>query len=815
MLDSLRQDLRYALRGIRRAPATFLLAAASLAVGIGVNATVLTWLDSLVLRPLPAVPDPARLVAFNWAPADGSKGGVPPFSYPALQAWRAGMQGFEAMAASSPLRLNLRVDGSDLGEPGWGELVTGNYFEVVRIGALLGRVLHPDEETSAAPVVVLSEAFWRRRFGSDSTVIGRHLFANGVDLTVVGVAAPGYAGTVAGLGFDLWMPLSLQPYVMSGGSALQDRSRRWLRGIARLRPGVTVAAADAELAALARRESGNQGESPLTSASVERLRDQQLGSLLFPLLSATLAVTGLVLLLACANVANLLLARGLARRRELAVRLAVGAGRGRLLRQLLAEHAVLAAAGCAGGILLALLLKESFGAFIPPVPEPVAYTLVLRPRVLALVLLATAATVPLFGLLPALRASRPGLLEELKAESSGGSGVGRERGRLRGVLLVAQLVICVVALGVAGLFTRSLARARDAELGIRDPEHVLLVATDLNLMRVSEREALALLDRLLERLRALPGVEAAAGATMVPLGFGGHAREATRVEGYLPSREEDMQIERVRVTGGYFATMGIPIVRGRGIGPEDRAGTMRVAVVNESFARRYWPGLDPLGRRIEQGSAWVTVVGVAKDGRYSGPGDPPYPLVYSPLAQAYRAAFTLHLRTTQRPLALMEALRREARAVHGELPLLDPRSLADHMQASTFVQRLGASMLAAMGAVALLLAAVGLSGVVALAVRLRARELAVRMALGETRAGAVRRVLQGAFGLVAVGLVLGLLAGIGVAQLFRSQLIGVPATDPVSFAAVAVLLGLTALLASWLPARRVSRIDPAATLRAE
>jgi predicted permease len=811
MLEQLRDDLRAAGRGLRRSPLTFAAAVFSIAIGIGALAMVYSWLDNLVLRPLPAVPDPDRLVAFNWAPVDGEVGGVPLFSYPALRGWREAVHSLESMAAEGVMRFSVRREAAAAAEPAWGLLTTANYFEVVGVHPMLGRAFLAEEESSPSPVAVVSEPFWRRYLDGDSAAIGRTLVVNGTNLTVVGVAAPRFVGVIAGLGFDLWIPLAMQPQLVTTGSALEDRSQRWLRGVARLRPGATVAEANRELALVARAQSAEAGERPITSASVQRFRDQQLGSLLLPLLGATLVMTGVVLMLACANVANLLLMRAVGRRREMAVRLALGAPRRRLARQLFYESLVLGLAGGALGVAVAGAAKGLFGVFIPPVPEPVAYTLALNPRVLGLAAVVALITAFLFGTVPALEGSRPDQMTALRTADA----LGRRGGRLRAVLAVSQLVFSMVALFSAGLFLRSLSRARAVDLGIGDPTRLLLVSSDLAQLRHDSAETAAIVDRVLDQFRALPGASSASATTSVPLGFGGHARVPVRIEGYVFGADERNDVERVTVSPGYFEAMGVPIVAGRPIDDRDRATTGRVAVVNEAFVRRYWPGLEPLGRRVEQGPGWATVVGVARDGRYDSPGDPPYPLIYTAWRQWPAASITFLLRTQADPRASIEPARRAAVAVSADLPFLDPRTMAEHMEASTFVQRLGGSVLGTLGVIALVMAALGLYAVVGQGVAERRREIGIRIALGQTRVAVLAGVVGRSGRLVAIGIVVGTGAAIGLGQLFRSQLIGVSPADPVVLGAIVALLSATALMASWVPARRASRLDPAETLRVE
>jgi predicted permease len=386
---------------------------------------------------------------------------------------------------------------------------------------------------------------------------------------------------------------------------------------------------------------------------------------------------------------------------------------------------------------------------------------------------------------------------------------------MRSLLAVGQLVFSVVALTSAALFLRSLSQAKAVDLGFDDPEHLLLVATDLSQLGVAEPEAQAVVERLLERYRSLPGVTRASAATAVPLGFGGHLRVPTEIEEYVPARDETMSIERVSVFPDYFATMGIRIIKGRAIAESDLAGTLRVAVVNESFVAKYWAGQDPIGKRIRQGPGWATVVGLARDGRYDSPATPSYPLIYTAGRQWFRSGLTILLRTSQDPRALIEPAREAAASTHADLPFLDPRTMAEHMQASTFVQRLGGAVLGGLGVIALLLAALGLYAVIAFGVTERTAEIGIRLALGQSTGGVLRHVLMGAFRLIAVGLLVGVGLTLAVGRLFQAQLIGISATDPVSLGGIALLLAITALLASWIPARRAARLSPSLALRLE
>jgi len=528
---------------------------------------------------------------------------------------------------------------------------------------------------------------------------------------------------------------------------------------------------------------------------------------------ALLAVTGIVLLIACANVANLLLARAAARRREVGIRLAVGASRTRLVRQLLTESLALALIAGAIGVVVALWARDLMMVLIPAAPFPIGLEFRVDLRVLGFALGVTLLTALLFGLAPALQASNPDLVPTLKDDIGFGH---PKRARLQSTLVVSQVALSLVSLVCAGLFLRSLLSARTVDAGFRDPEHVLLVSTDLTLAGIrGDSATTSLTQRLLERVRAVPGVEAAAAAEMVPLGFGGNSSSGATIEGYQPRPNENTSIRRSAVTSDYFRVMGIPIVRGRPIGPADASGPLSV-VVNETFARRYWPGLDPIGRRVDQGAGWMTVVGVAKDGKYSQLSEDPEALIYQPMGYTFAASdFTVHVRATGEPTALAPALRRAFGETSADLPFLDVRTMAEHMQAALFVQRIGAYLLAGFGLIALLLCGIGIYGVLSYGVSQRTREIGVRVALGAGQRNVVGLVVGRAMRLSAVGLVIGLGAALLAGQLLRAQLFGISPRDPLTFASIALLLGAVALVASWIPARRAARVDPIVALRSE
>ena len=802
-------DLRFALRMLRRNPALTLIVVLSLALGIGANTAIYSWMDGLVLHPLPLVQDPHGLVLLQTRGPGGAERFV---SYPDFLDWKAQARSVTKLSAYAVDQFGLRTTGQ--AERAWGVLASANYFDVLGVRPLLGRFFRPDEAAApgTAPVAVLGYGFWQRKFAGDSGVIGRHLLLNGHDLTIVGVAPQKFGGAIVGLSFDVWVPITMQPVLAASGGFLEARGIRWLTALGRLRPGVGVAEARAEIGLVQQRLAAIYDDDRSTTAVAapfSSFAQEQIG----PLIIALLGITAVVLLVACANVANLLLARATARQKEMAVRLALGAGRWRLVRQLVIESALLAACGGAVGLFIAQWAREFFSAFVPPTPLPIELQFGVNARVLAFAVLATGLAAIVFGVAPALRATRPNLVPALKDDA--GQGVA-SRSRLRSALVVGQLALSVVALVAAGLFLRSLSRAGAVDRGLRDPGQVLLAGTDLFAAGYSRETGGPFVDRLLTSVRAMPGVQSASVAGFVPLGFPMRRTWAAEVEGYQPSRDEDMAIQYSTVGPDYFETMGTSIVRGRGITAQDRDSAQQVAVVNETFARRYWPGLDPIGRRLRlAGREWSTVAGVARDGKYNQLGEPAQPFLFLPFAQVYASQPQLVVRTAVDPHALIEPLRQVFASLDPNVAFLDPRTLAEHMEPATFVQQTGAAMLGLFGALTLVMAAVGIYGVTAYVVGQRTREMGIRVALGAARRDIVGLVVGQAAKLLGAGLLAGVVAALGVGLLLRRLLFGVRAYDAPTFVVVLIVLAGVALLASWLPARRAANVDPVVALKYE
>ena len=808
MIDALARDLRHAFRVLRRDLGVTIVALLSIGLAIGANATIFTWLDNLVLHPLPAVPRVDRIVQLHTV---GPQDAVWSVSYPDLQDWQAQAHAFTGIAGYDFIQASVRTTGQ--AERAFGLLVTANYFDVLAVRPMLGRgfVAAEDSAPGAHAVVVLSYGYWRRRFSGDSGVVGRSVLLNRQPFTVVGVAPPRFGGNFAGLAFDFWAPITMQAALAGPENRLGTRSNQWIQAFARLRPGVTLADARGDMRTIEARLAATYPEDRQLSASADGFGSTPPVVWFRPAFLALLGITGIVLLIACANVANLLLTRAAGRVKEIGIRIALGARRSRLIRELLLESVLLAAGGGALGIAMATWSKGLFAAFIPrAAPVPIALDLTVNARVLAFAAAITLGTVLAFGLVPALRASRPDLVPALKDESVG-SGISRSR--LRGALVVTQLALSMVALVAAGLFIRSLRFAGAIDRGFTDPAHVLLVGTDMQLAGYTTPRALAFYEELRSRIAALPGVRSAAVAANVPLGFGGDNSDQAAVEGYTPQPGENMSIQTNRVSAAYFHTMGTRLVAGREFDATDHAGGLPVVVVNQAFVDRYWRGLDPIGRHVGIGGATNTVVGVVATGRYHSLDEPPTPFVFFPISQLYAGGVALVVRTAVPALDLVEPVRRQFAAVDPVVPFLDPQTLDQFSGAALFVQRAVAWLLAAFGGIALMLAAMGVYGVMSHGVAQRTREIGIRGALGAGRREITTLILRHGARMTALGLGMGAAAAIGVAQLLRHQLLGIQPTDPITLVSIAMLLAAVALAASYLPARRAAAVDPAMALR--
>ncbi len=804
-------DFRYSLRMLLKNPGVTAAAVLSLALGIGANATIFAWVRSVLLDPLPAVPEPGRMLVLAPAARDGSERSL---SYPNFRDIRARATTFDLLGQEQTL---ISVSDGGRSERAFAMLVSGNYFDVAGVEPILGRGFLPEEDTTpnGAPVVVLSHSFWQRRFAGAPGIVGQQVKVNDRPYTVVGVMPAAFIGTALGLAADAWIPLMQQPELQAAGDRLELRGHSWMQAMARLRPGVTVEQARAELetirAQLEKEHPANDG----WQLAFVRATESPWGapSELAPVLFVLAGVVGVLLLIACANVANLMLSKAVGRRREIAVRLSLGATRARIVRQLLAESLLLAVFGGVAGMVVAYWSAGLLMVFVPPVDVPIDLGL----RVDRTVLLFTAAVSMIaglvFGLAPALHASSPHVSPVLR-EESGRTSEGGMRSRLRSSLVVAQVALCLVLLVGAGLFLQSLRRAQQLDPGF-DADNLALTAYDVFPAAYDRERGAAFHARLLERVRAMPGVERAALAARVPLSLSGRSSTGVDIEGYAPQKDEEVTIAYNEVSDGYFETMRIPIVAGRSFSGRDTAGAPPVVIVNETMARRYWGGEDPVGRYMRVGKDRTQVVGVATDGKYRSFSERPTPYMYFPLSQSYRSEAMLHVRTAGPPDALFPAIRSAVRALDPDVPLYQAMTMHRSLEQAVFVQRIGATLLSIFGALALTLAAVGLYSVMSYAVSQRTHEMGIRLALGASPGELRRMVVASGMKVAGLGLAIGVAGAAAVSQLLTSLLHGVSPTDPLTFGAVLLTLGAVAFVAALGPARRASTVDPIVALRYE
>jgi predicted permease len=819
-MDTLGQDVRFALRTLQKSPVFAAAAVLSLAIGVGANTTVFTLLNAVLLAPLP-FERPSELVAVYTTDraSSGGMGGLLSMSQPNLRDFRERNSALAGMAGYSlPQPVSLGAGGDP--QPAYAELVTGEYFALLGVRPGHGRLFGPDEDRTpgAHPIAVASHGFWQRRLGGSTSIIGGDVLVNGAPFTLVGVAPEGFRGVNSLFSPDLWIPSMMYAQVLPTATRgfFEERRALLFYVAGRLKPGVTRREAEAHLqtiaAALEREYPGpNRGRSvtvrPLSQAMLfPTLRDAfVLGGLVLTV------IVGLVLLVACANVAGLLMARAASRRQEIAVRIALGATRRRLVRQLLTESVLLALLAGAAGLAVALIARDAIWAMRPAMLADNLVDLPLDRRVLAFTAAISAVTGLLFGLLPALQASRPDVVDALKEETRS-AGPTRRRLAITNVLVIAQVALSVVALAAAGLFVRSGQRAGDIDPGFA-VDRLALIGVSPGQGGYGAARSRQFYERVLARAQELPGVESAAWTSVVPL-----TRFTLRTilrEGDDPESQTGRQLAVVTVAGpGYFSTAGIDLVGGRDFTPQDREGSLPVAVVNDTLAERLWPGEPAVGKRFRffTDAAHHQVVGVARTVKYQALGEDPRPAVYIPLDQNVGDTMVLLLRSADPPAAL-GAAERAIREIDRAVPIVTPFTMRGVLAQSLWPARLAAALLGVLGALALALAAVGLYGVLAYAVEQRAHEIGVRIALGATRARVVRMVMGRAVVLIGLGLVTGLAGALAVSRLVRRLLFGVSASDPTTFLSVSLLLVAVALLAAYAPARRASRLDALAVIR--
>lgn len=789
------QDVRYAFRQLGKSKGFTLTAVLLIALSIGANTAVFSLFDALILRPIPAQ-DPARLVNIYRSVENQTRFGV--FSYPEYVDYRDHNAVFSGLAAFTGARVTL----SGTGESLQALLVSGNYFAVLGVGAMPGRTFLADEDRTPGthPVIVVSHDLWQRRFESDPNFVGSKLTLNSIPYTVIGIAPKGFAGTAPDAP-DVWIPMMMQSKVRPGANLLVDREYMSLQVVGRLKPGMGREQAQAGMTLLAQQFAQLKNHKvSVTVTPLELLNPQERDKVL-PFAVLLMAAVGLVLLIGCANVANLLLARGAGRQKELGIRLSMGATRGRLIRQLLTESVLLALAGGAGGLILALWMADLLLASLhPPGGRPLTLDVTLDLRTLGYTLLLSMVTGFVCGWLPALRSSQQDVASAVKGEWNV-FGQRVSRSRLRGVLVVSQVAVSLFLLVGAGLLVRSLQKAQTVVPGF-EIRNVYVMSGDFQLRGYDSARAAEFQRELTGRLQAAPGVKSVALARTAPLSSS-YAITRLVVQGRQPA-SVPQTVNFNSVSPGYFETLGIPIVRGRGFSAQDIAEGAKVGVVSESLARRYWPGEDPLGRRFNGGRA---VIGVAKDLRnvYLWTSQEPY--LYLPLSPADALDVQFFVRTEG---ALSETVSQIGRSLH-----LSTYRLDGNLALWIWPSQVGALLSASLGLFALLLASAGIYTVMAFSVTQRTREIGIRMALGARHAGVLGLLLREGMRLVGVGVAIGLLGSIAGSRLLARFLYGLSAFDGLAFVGVSVLLAAVALLACWIPARRATRVDPMIALRYE
>jgi predicted permease len=812
-MTTLWQDLRYGLRMLRKTPGFTAIAILSLALGIGANTAIFSLVNTALLRPLP-VENPEELVALGNAEANRL---FPTFSYPNYRDLQERNQVLSGLMAYRFAPLSLSYDG--INERLWGYVVTGNYFEVLGVKAAQGRLISTDDDRTPGghPVAVLSYKSWQSRFGGDANITGKEILVNGRSYTIIGVAPQGFAGTEIIAAPEVWFPMAMQAQIEVGDSWLTKRGVENIFLQGRLKDGISAPQAQAALNSIAaelEREYPEINEGKRVSVAPIGLMGGTRQGLVLGFVGLLMAGVGLVLLLACTNLANLLLARATERRREIGVRLALGASRFQLVRQLLTESMLLAVGGGALGILLAFWLVDMAVALKPPVDVPLSIDLHIDYRVLIFTALLTLVTGLLFGMLPALQATKTDLLAALKDETALGSHRGS---RLKNGLLVFQVAVSVVLLIGGGLMLRSLQKAQTVDLGF-DPQNAIELSFDLRLQGYDDAQGREFQKRLLERVRALPGVQEAGTANLVPvdLHFG---RVPVFIEGQLPERGANApRAMSNRVSPGYFKAMSTRLLQGRDFTEMDNEAATRVVIVNETFARQFWQGENPIGKRfsIENPEApKLQIIGVAQDGKYAGLNEEAKPFIYRPVWQSYSGSTSLIVRGETEPQRLIAAVRGQLQQLDANLPISSAKTLVERLALPLLPARLAAVALGSFGLLALALAAIGIYGVMSYAVTRRTREIGIRMALGAQRGDVLKLVMRQGTRWTLIGITLGLLASLALTRLMKNLLFGVSATDPLTFIFISVLLAGVTLLACYVPARRATKVDPMVALRYE
>jgi macrolide transport system ATP-binding/permease protein len=813
LIENTIQDLRYGFRQLCRNPGFSILTILCLILGIGANAAVFSWAEGILFRPYPAVAHQERLLAL--AGTARGESGATEISWPDFLDLQRNCTLCDALFVSKITGSTLSI--GDHAEVTTGSIVSANYFDAIGVRPVLGRGFEPGEDvgSNAHPVVVISYDLWQKRFRGDPQIVGKTQRLNNIPHTIVGVAPERFYGTFVGWAMNFWVPASMEENFESEGYKLEDRSARWIEGYLRLKPGVTRAQAQDEISAIATRlEASYPGTNRGRNIKLWALWQTPFNNAgtMLPTLEIMMAVVTFVLLIACANVSNLLLVRSFARRHEMTVRMAIGASAGRLFKQLLTEGLLLAGLGTAGGLLVAYWCRHALVLLSPPrsgiamyLPGEIDWHVMLLSAGICLV-----ATLVL-GLVPAFQSRHIDLAGALKSESSGVTAA-RKKAWMRSGLVVVQVCLSFILLAGAVLLLESLQKIRSTSPGFSTTRvvetSVSLVAAGYDVPR-----ARILQDDLIDRVRATPGVESAAFARLTPLGYGTYSETPIAVDGYQPPLEEQPTVEYNQVGPAYFATLGIPLLSGRDFTRADNENAPLVAIVNRTMKARYWGDRDPIGRRLQVKGKWARVIGVAADSKYESMREDPKPFFYVPLSQDFVRGPALNIRTTESLQNISAALLGEAHALDGNLALYEMITLQEQVDRSTSPQLVAVTLVSILAGLALLLSTVGLYGVMSYAVAQSMRELALRMALGAGPGDLLRLVISRGLRLTAGGVFLGAAAGLALTRLLGTLLYNVSPRDPRAFGAALAVMIITTVAACLFPGWRATRTDPARVLR--
>jgi predicted permease len=815
-MSNLTQDCKYGVRVLRKSPGFAAIAVLTLALGIGANTTIFSWINSTLLNPVPGLSRSSEVVSLTLSKPDENPF---PFTYPDLEAMRDGQQSFTGIAACGFAQMSLK--GKSKPQRIFGMVASANYFDVLGVRPIIGRGFLPEEDTKpgGAPVAVISYRLWQTHFAANPNIEGQTIEINEHPYTIVGVTPAVFQGSQTGVRTDVWVPIMMQAQLNPLGDLLHDHHQFWLLGFGRLKPGVTLQQAQQEMTLRLQPEvkaypEEHKGHDAVTVYPLWR-NPFGLNQFMSKLLPALMCIAGLVLLLACVNVANLMLVRAVGRRREIAIRMALGVSRWRLVRQLLVESLIVSLAGGVVALVITLWTQGTLMKFMPVTEDiPLSLTVTADRTVLLATLVISALTGVIFGILPALRSSGVAPAAVLKEETGSASGTLR-KARLASSLVIAQISLSLLLLVCAGLFIRSFRSAQQIDPGF-NPHNVLIASYDLFTAGYSDSTGAEFDRQLVSKLESLPGVQSAALSDREPLSFGGGST-SVKPEGYVSPANESMETQAAIITPNFLQTMQIPIMKGRDFTLQDTKSSQRVVIVSEAFANRYWPNQEPLGKQLNSDFTheWFKVVGVARDAKERGLNEKPMPFVYLPLYQIYRPTMIINARVAGDPMTFANTIQKAVHDMNPELVVYDMTTLEVRSQFASFGQRIAGTFVGAFGLLALALAAVGIYGVTSYTTRQRTHEIGIRVTLGATKRDVLRLVLGHGMRLMLIGVGVGLALAVASTRFLGPLLLGVTSTDALTFSSVAILLCAVAMFACFIPARRATRVDPIEVLRYE